>query len=391
MRPSRSALYLATGTGIAVWAAGIVWLAVALHPVDHYLVSYYLADYRFGFIRRGLAGELFGPGDDAAFFGRAGAARWAITALYLSALAAIAGAIVRTGRSERRVMLALLVPVLPFGVPFAVFSARPDLLGAAAVVALALGVGARPALSCAAYGLFTAVLALMHDAIPLEFALGAVLAIYALTRGLTAARRRRYAALAVLPGLAVAGLITALTRRGVADRLCATTPHRPMRMMASFHDFQNFARTGRLPTRDFHDWACRSYLNTYQHSVLDEIHTVAARGAGQMAISLTVGLIGLVACLAAVQFVAGVPIRDFLGGLRDRRAGAVLALALYLPIFVTAFDWIRWMLLIAFNVTVVFLLYVRGRPELDRPPPSRAAFVAIVCAFAALPLGLAPG
>ena len=74
MRPSRSARYLATGTGIAVWAAGIVWLAVALHPVDHYLVSYYLADYRFGFIRRGLAGELFGPGDDAAFFGRAGAA-----------------------------------------------------------------------------------------------------------------------------------------------------------------------------------------------------------------------------------------------------------------------------------------------------------------------------
>ena len=76
---------------------------------------------------------------------------------------------------------------------------------------------------------------------------------------------------------------------------------------------------------------------------------------------------------------------------RDRRAGAVLALALYLPIFVTAFDWIRWMLLIAFNVTVVFLLYLRGRSELDRPPPSRAAFVAIVCAFAALPLGLAPG
>lgn len=57
-----------------------------------------------------------------------------------------------------------------------------------------------------------------------------------------------------------------------------------------------------MPTRDFHDWACRSYLNTYQHSVLDELHTVAARGAGQMAISLTVGLIGLVACLAAVQF-----------------------------------------------------------------------------------------
>jgi hypothetical protein len=164
-----------------------------------------------------------------------------------------------------------------------------------------------------------------------------------------------------------------------------------MRMMASFRDFQNFARTGGLPTRDFHDWACRSYLNTYRHGVLDAIHTVTARGTGQMAISLTVGLIGLAACLAAVQFVAGVPIRDFLDAFRDHRAGAIFALALYLAIFVTAFDWIRWMLLIAFNVTVVYLLYVRGRPELDRPPASRAAFVAIVCAFAALPLGLAPG
>ncbi|MCX8564266.1 hypothetical protein OS122_25575 [Mycolicibacterium mucogenicum] len=391
MGPSRSVLYVATGIGIAMWAAGVLWLAVALHPVDHYLVSYYLADYRFGFIRRGLAGELVGPSDAAGFFGRAGAVRWTITAMYLSALAALAGAIVRTGRSERRIMLALLVPVLPFGVPFAVFSARPDLLGAAAVVALALGVATRPALSCAVYGLFIAVLAFTHDAIPLEFALGAVLAIYVLAHGLTAAQRRRYAALAVLPGLAVAGLVTALTRHGVADRLCATTPHRLMRMMASFPDFQNFARTGRLPTRDFHDWACRSYLNMYQRGVLDDIHTVAARGAGQMVISLTVGLVGLAACLAAVHFVAGVPIRDFLGELRDRRAGAVCALALYLPIFATAFDWIRWLLLIALNVTVVSLLYLRGRPELDGPPPSRAAFVAMVCAFAALPLGLVPG
>lgn len=391
MRPSRCVLYLATGTGIAIWAVGVVWLAVALHPVDHYLVAYYLADYRFGFIRRGLAGELVGPSDEAGFFSRAGAVRWTITAVYLSALAVLAGAVVRTGKSERRIMLALLMPVLPFGVPFAVFSARPDLLGAAAVVALALGVTARPALSCAAYGLFTAVLAFLHDAIPLEFAVGAVLAIYALAQGLSPARRRRYAALAVVPGLVVAGLITALTRHDVADRLCSATPHRLMRMMASFGDFQSFARTGRLPTRDFHDWACRAYLNMYRHGLQDEIQTVAARDAGQMVTSLLLGVIGLAACLAAVQFVSGVPIRDFLGTLRDRWFGVVCALALFLPIFVTAFDWVRWMLLIAFNLTVVNLLYLRARPELGLPPASRLAFVMIVSAFAALPLGLVPG
>lgn len=391
MRPSRRVLHVATGIGVTTWAAGMFWLAVALHPVDHYLVAYYLADYRFGFIRRGLAGELVGPSDAAGFFDRAGAVRWTITAVYLAALAVLAGAIVRAGRSERRIMLALLVPVLPFGVPFALFSARPDLLGASAVVALALGVTTRPALSSAGYGLLTSILAFMHDAIPLEFALGAVLASYVLARGLTPTQRRRYAALAVIPGLAVAGFITAFSRHDVADRLCATTPHRPMRMMASFQDFQNFARTGRLPTRDFHDWACRAYLNQYQHGVLHDIQTVAARGAGQMMTALLLGVIGAAACLAAVQFVSGVPIRDFLGELRDRWAGPVCALALFVPIFVTAFDWVRWMLLIAFNLTVAYLLYVRGRPELDRPPTSRAAFVAIVCAFAALPLGLVPG
>jgi len=391
VRPSRRVLYPAVGFGIAAWAVSLVWLAVALRPVDHYLVAYYLADYRFGFVRRGLAGELVGPSNDAGFFRRAVAVRWTITAVYLSALAVLAGAIVRAGRSERRIMAALLVPVLPFGVPFAVFSARPDLLGASAVVALALGVTARPALSCTAYGLFTAALAFMHDAIPLEFALGAVLAIYVLAPGLTPAQRRGYAALAVVPGLAVVGLVTALTRRDVADRLCSTTPHRLMRMMASFRDFQNFAQSGQLPTRDFHDWACRAYLNMYDHGVLHDIQTVAGRGAGQMVTSVLLGAIGLAGCLAAVRFVSGVPIRDFLGELRGRWAGAVCALALFLPVFVTAFDWIRWTVLIAFNITVVYLLYLRGRPELDAPPASRATFVAIVCTFAALPLGLVPG
>jgi hypothetical protein len=54
-------------------------------------------------------------------------------------------------------MVALLIPLLPFGIPFAAYSARPDLFGAAAltvfVVALAFSRSRAFALAwCTAYG-----------------------------------------------------------------------------------------------------------------------------------------------------------------------------------------------------------------------------------------------
>ncbi|MDR3662602.1 MAG: hypothetical protein P4L86_19855 [Mycobacterium sp.] len=392
----RRLLYAAVATAIAAWAVAIVCVTVSLRPVEHYLISYYVVDYRFGFIRRGLAGELVSPIDSATFFGRATAVRWTVTAVYLSALALVSAAMLRTGRSERRIMVALMLPTLTFGVPFAVFSARPDLLGAAAVAIFALGVAAQPhriLLWSAIYGSFTTALALAHEAIPLEFALGAVLASYVLAHDLTPARRRMSAVVAVGPGLAATAAVAAFTRRGVSDQLCAAAPHRLMPMMTSFPDFQRYLQTGQLPPQEFHDWVCRWFLPKFDQSIVGAMRDVAAWGVGGLALSLGLGAVGLVAGIAAVQYVSGVPFRDFLSELRGRWAGPICALALFVPVFATAFDWTRWVVVIAFNITVVYLVYLRGRPELDRPPPPRTvwAFVAITTAFALLPLGLVPG
>jgi len=393
---TRRVLYASTATGIAGWAAAILWAAAALRPVESYLIAYYVADYRFGFIRRGLAGELVNPIDDQGFFVRATILRWSVTALYLAALTLLSALVLRGGRSDRRIMVALIVPVLPFGVPFAVFSARPDLLGATTLVALAACLAGWPRYApawCAGYGVVTAVLAFLHEAIPLEFAFGAVLASYLLPQGLRTARRPLYAAMAVIPGLLATAVIAVFGRRDAAGQLCAQVPHRPLPMMVSFNDFKRYLHVGQLRRTDYHDWVCRRYLTLYDHSVLDGVRTVLGKGAGSLLVSSALGVIGLVACIAAVQYLSGVSFFGFTAGLRGRWIGPICALALVLPVFATGFDWTRWLLVIAFDITVVYLVYLRDRPELDRPANRRTVvtFVLIILAFALLPLGLVPG
>jgi hypothetical protein len=66
----RALLYGALAGGVVLWAAIVVYLAATAFSVDHYLISYCVADYRFGFVRRGLAGELVGPASGASCAGR---------------------------------------------------------------------------------------------------------------------------------------------------------------------------------------------------------------------------------------------------------------------------------------------------------------------------------
>src|SRR5258705_12787057 len=85
-------------------------------------------------------------------------------------------------RSERRLMVALLIPLLPFGIPFAAYSARPDLFGAAALAVFAVGLqfggSGTVALGwCTYYGLGIAGLILVHEAMGVEFGMGAVVAV----------------------------------------------------------------------------------------------------------------------------------------------------------------------------------------------------------------------
>ncbi len=392
----RRTLYVLIAAGVTAWAMTVIWLAATLRPVESYLISYYVADYRFGFIRRGLAGELVGPIGDPGFFLRATILRWTITASYLAVLLLLSVLILRGGRSERRAMVALLPPVLSFGVPFAVFSARPDLLCATALMALAVGISGWPHRALqwsAAYGVVTTVLAFLHEAIPLEFAFGAALSIYLLAPTLTAARRRLSAAVAICPALLAIVVIALFSRRNSAAQLCSQVPHQQLPMMVSFGDFKRYLHTGELQRRDYHDWVCRWYLPLFDHDALYGAETVLKRGVDGLLVSLAVGAIALVACVAAVQYLSGVSFFGFLAGLRGSWAVPVGALLLVVPVFITGFDWTRWMLVITFDLTVVYLMYLRNRPELDRPPTTRTvvAFVLIVLAFMLFPLGLIPG
>jgi hypothetical protein len=394
----RALLYSGVAAGILLWTSVIIYLAATVFPVDQYLISYYVADYKFGFVRRGLAGAIVGPVSGESYFDNARAMRWFLTALYLLSLAALGLALMR-GRSERKIMVALLIPVLPFGVPFAVYSARPDLLGAAALVGLSLSLTVvrnprSAAACCGLYGVLIAVLAFMHEGIALEFALGAILAILVLAQGLTPPSQRLCAALAVCPGLASALVVAAFARRDVSDRFCSIVPHELMEnQFASFPQLKDYIFTGHRSMTDYHDWVCSWYLRTYDYSIIDGVNEVAAVGVPGLLASFLLGLIVIAVSICAVRYVSGVPFESFVRRLRGGFAWPVWGLVLMIPVFATGFDWTRWLLVIAFNVVVVYVLYARDRPEVNETPTPRAVrlFALVVLAFALIPLGVVPG
>lgn len=381
--------------GISAWIAAVVLLVVTMVPTEHYLISYYIADYGLGFVRRGLAGELAGPVDAPGFFRRAAAIHWTLSALFVLCMSALSARIVRT-RSTRRTMLVLLLPVMSFGIPFAVASARPDLLGACIVTVFVLAVFLRPhraLLWSAIYGATVSAVTFIHEGIPFEFSLAAILALCLLATDLTSLKRWICVAVAVLPGLAAAGVIVVFAQRDVVDKLCARVPHHPMRMMNNVAEFKQFITTGQAPERDYHRWACGWYVHTYNYDVPAATHDVLRVGVVGLAVSFVLGLAGVWACVRAVQYVAGVPFAEMVKGLRDRWVAPAAALALMIPLFATAIDWTRWMIVVAFNIVIVYLLYVCDKPELDRPVSGRQmrAFSLIVLGFAVFPLAFMSG
>ncbi len=398
----RALLYGALAGGVVLWAAIVVYLAATAFSVDHYLISYYVADYRFGFVRRGLAGELVGPASGESFFDNARIVRWALTGSYVVGLGIVAAWVLRGRATERKYMLALLIFVLPFGIPFAVVSARPDLLGAVALiglgVAMATSNGRRPALVASAlFGTTIFALAFVHEASAFEFGLGAILAILVLGRELAPSIQRLCMALALVPGLLAAGAVALFARKDVSDPLCADVPHRlidnPAGAIASFQQLRDYLATGQRAQADYHDWVCGWYLGTYDYSVTDGMKEVLAIGAPGLLASFALGVFGIAVSIGAVSFVSKVPFRDFLSELRGQLLFPVFGLALMVPVFVTGFDWARWLMIIAFNIVVVYVLYIRGMQALDEAPTSRdrRLFVLIVVAFAVIPLGVIPG
>jgi hypothetical protein len=322
---------------------------------------------------------------------------WAPTLVWVIALAVlILLVLLRGARSERRIMLALLCPVLPFSLPYSTFAPRPELYGMTAVLAFGVSLSstrtarARFILS-GLYGIVLAALALMHEATPIQFALGAVLSIAVLAKGATCAVRRICAVLAIGPGFVTTFLIVRLGRRDVAPQLCDQLPHR---MVKNPYVDSISAQTatryllGRGGSRsDYHDFVC-AVIKQLDLDFTDAVRSVMHVGFIPLFASFLLGLLIFVATTWAIGYFSGVPVRAFLGELHGRSVLPVLAVASMMPLFMAGCDWTRWWVLITFDVAIVYIQFAIDRPEIEQAPSRRTVrvFVAVLIVLA-IPTG----
>ncbi len=396
-RPRRR-FYTAIGLMIALWAAGLTAIALTFIP-DLYWFSYYAVDYRMGFVRRGLAGELTKLFGEDRYFSGLAMLRWAPTILYSGGLALVAWVVAkRSGVSERRIMLALLIPVLPFGFAFALFSARPDLFGAAALLAFAAALKCSDSdrsvvIASTAYGFVTAVFTLTHEATPLLFALGTLLAIAVLARHRPERTLRLCAALALLPGLFTGFAVAIFGRRGISGELCRTTPYGTVNWPASGKPSVGEILRGYRFEIEYHDWICRNIAPLYDQGFGEAARFVADIGPLLLTAATVIGFALFTITILAISHVSGVPFSRMRALLRGRMLWIAFGIVCVIPIFVTGVDWIRWWVAIAFDIGIVFLLFVSGEPEVDEPPNRRTLtiFAVGVGLLALFPLGVLPG
>jgi hypothetical protein len=383
---------------LTVWAAVLLTIALTLIP-DGYWYSYFVIDYTTGFIRRGLAGEILGLFGSAHYFGGLAVLRWVPTVVFVLGLAAVAWSVaVRSGRSQRRRLLALLIPVLPFGFAFALFSARTDLLGGAALAAFAVVLTRvtttrATLIASAVYGATLAVLTLIHEATPFLFGLGSLAALTVLADRLCARGFRACVVLALGPAVLVAVALAAFGRTKVSPQLCQAVQHGMMN-----HPLAGKPTVGQLLTGfkhyvDYHDWFCRAFLPLFDMTFTEGLRFVGSIGVVALAGSTIYGIVTLVISMLSIGHVSGVPVRRFTAILRSRPLAMLIGVVMILPVFATGVDWVRWWVVIAFDLGIVFLLYTRDQPETDEPPTRRTLVVFAVGAIllAVIPIGIIPG
>lgn len=380
--------------GLVIWALACLYFVLFINSTEIYSLTYYAADYTFGFVRRGLGGELVAlvPGD---YFTAARVVMWMPAAGIVIALAGLIKVILfRGSASERRVMLALLVPILPFSLAFYILLPRPELLAMSALIAFGIH-QIRPRtprsrmISSAVYGAAIAVLALIHEAIPVIVALGLVLVILVLAKDAAPRVQRICIGLAVVPGFVVALLIAGLGRRGAAAQLCGQLPHRNLDNPYAVPQPQviNFIM-GRLESRsDYHDFAC-NVIKSIDSSFTDAVYGITQIGLSVLVLSSIVGLLIFLTTVWVISYISGVSVHEYCCELRRRWVLPTLMLSAWVPLFMTGNDWTRWWVLLTFNIVIVYILYATTRPEIDIAPPIKTYRVFIVIAILmAFPVG----
>ena len=393
----RRRLYIAIAVTLTVWAAALVALNLTLIP-DVYWYSYYAIDYSLGFVRRGLGGELANllPVDSAFAAQRIG--RWVCTVAFYIALAALAWWIaVRSGRSERRVQLALLVVVLPFGFAFGLLQAGSTLFGGTALILFGLAVARAKSnravlITCAVFGAALIVLVLIHEAIPLLFGLGVVAVLAVLASQLDTKSFVAGCALALGPGVVTALLVAALGKHGIGDQLCELIPHALVNNPLAGKPTLSQLLNGYTYYDDYHAWACRNITPFYNRDLVDGIRYVGRLGPAGMIVNTVYGIGVFAFAIAAIAWVSGVPPKRMWVLLRRRGIFVVLAALMAVPVFMTGVDWVRWWVSLSLDIGVVYLIFASRQPEMDAPPTRRSTriFLALVIGLALLPVGIVP-
>jgi len=368
-------VYGIVGLIVLLYLAGGVAFA-GLNEPNLQFFAYYAVNYDQGFVRRGLGGEILGLFPADSYFTGLLILRWLVTALFGAGIAAVAWAVaLKFGRSERRLMLALLIPMLPLGVAHAVVLPTPDLVGEAVLAVFAVvltSVKTRRSLLVASgiYGMATAVLTLIHEAIPFLQSLGAILAIVVLAD--RSARVQRLAVLfAVAPGLGVALAIAVLRRRDVSSQ-CPRLPHRPIEWASG-------------QSVDYHDWTCRFITVTSARTPFVGANFI---GWTPFIASTIAGIVILVLTVVLIGGFSSVPFGQFRQALRGRLSLVTMAALLLLPVFATSADWTRWWVAISFDVGVVYVLYASRQPESARPATrrTRISFLIAMVLLALFPI-----
>ena len=405
LQDNRKRVFTATAVGLVIWTVYNVIFVISIFPTGLYWVSYYVADYDFGFVRRGLAGEMIELFPAEHYFAANHAMLWISIGVWLGALAVLMRVILKAGTgSERRTMLALLVPALPFAVSYAVYSPRPELFAMAALLAFAVAVtftsGRRPRIVLSAlYGGAIAILAFVHEAIPLLLALGAVLAVLVLAKDLPSVVQRWCIVLAVGPGLVASLLVAAFGRLDTAAQLCGQVPHgmleNPYAVAAVSPQHALEYMLGRVESQtDYHDWVCPNVIAMLDSNFIGGVSSVWQLGAPALAGSFVFGLLFLVATVWSIGYLSGTSAAAYYEQFRGSLLLPTLALLLTVPVFATGFDWIRWWVVITFDVALAFILFAVRRPEIEQPPTGkhRRLFVIAVVVLALLPTatGAAP-
>lgn len=400
--PSRQTkIYAAVAVGLVIWGVGYVLVLSQVIATAIYWLTYYAVDYSAGFVRRGLAGQLVTIFPAEYYFPVSYALMWGSFVVYCIGLGVVMWQILYRGRrAERRLMIALLIPVLPFALTFAVFGPRPELYAAGALLIFATALSrcqaSRGTLLCAAgFGIVLAVLALFHEAIPLEFALGAVLAIAVLGPKLTAVTRSLCMALAVTPGLISTAVVVAFGRRDATAELCARVPHGMVRDPWKVPSDRTLDYLlGRYESvSDYHDWVCERVIPYFGASFSAGVHSVINLGLPAIIGSFLHGLFVCAGTLWLLQFFTRVRGREFVANIGGGVLAPIVAASLMVPIFASGVDWIRWWTIILINIAGVFLLFAARRDEIETAVAQRDRkwFLIVVVTLAIIPLSATAG